>query len=139
VAVLYHSQSLHGRVGPETRPILYGLDPYLPSLAAQADETAVNEAAHALNGAERPVIIAGNGIRISQAYDELVKLASGLGAGVSTTAGGKGTFPETHELALGVCGNFGTALANTEIGAADVILAVGTKLAVSDFANQNPK
>jgi len=42
-------------------------------------------------------------------------------------------------LALGVCGNFGTTLANAEIGAADVILAVGTKLGVSDFANQNPK
>lgn len=139
VAVLYHSQSLRGRVGAETRPVLYGLDSYLPPLAPQADEGAVNEAARTLQAAEHPVIIAGNGVRISQAYDELARLASNLGAGVATTAGGKGTFPETHELALGVCGNFGTALANAEIGVADVILAVGTKLGVSDFANQNPK
>ncbi|MBV8771535.1 MAG: thiamine pyrophosphate-binding protein [Deltaproteobacteria bacterium] len=139
VAVLYHSQSLRGRLGAETRPVLYGLESYLPPLAPPADQGAVNEAARTLNSAERPVIIAGNGVRISQAYDELAKLACALGAGVATTAGGKGTFPETHELALGVCGNFGTALANTEIGAADVILAVGTKLGVSDFANQNPK
>jgi acetolactate synthase-1/2/3 large subunit len=139
VAVLYHSQSLRGRVGAETRPALYGLDSYLPPLAPQADEGAVNEAAVILKAAECPLIIAGNGVRISQAYNELANLASSIGAGVATTAGGKGTFPETHELALGVCGNFGTALANAEIGAADVILAVGTKLGVSDFANQNPK
>ncbi len=139
VAVLYHSQSLRGRVGPETRPTLYGLDSYLPPTTSQADEGAVSEAARVLAGAERPVLIAGNGVRISQAYDELANLAINLGAGVSTTAGGKGTFPETHELALGVCGNFGTTLANAEIAAADVIFAVGTKLGVSDFANQNPK
>jgi acetolactate synthase I/II/III large subunit len=139
VAVLYHSQSLRGRVGPETRPALYGIDSYLPPAAPQADEGAVKEAARVLASAEHPVIIAGNGVRVSHAYDELTSLATNLGAPVSTTAGGKGTFPETHELALGVCGNFGTALANAEIGAADVILAVGTKLGVSDFANQNPK
>jgi len=139
VAVLYHSQSLRGRVGPDTRPILYELDSYLPPAAVQADEGAVKEAARVLMAAERPVIIAGNGVRVSRAYEELAGLAANLGAGVSTTAGGKGTFPETNELALGVCGNFGTTLANAEIGAADVILAVGTKLGVSDFANQNPK
>jgi acetolactate synthase I/II/III large subunit len=139
IAVLYHSQSLRGRVGPETRPFLYGLDSYLPPLAPQADEGAVKEAARVLAAAQRPVIIAGNGVRVSQAYEELAGLMSNVGAGVATTAGGKGTFPETHELALGVCGNFGTSLANAEIGAADVILAVGTKLGVSDFANQNPK
>jgi acetolactate synthase I/II/III large subunit len=139
VAVLYHSQSLRGRVGPETRPSLYGLDSYLPTVGPRADDGAVKEAARVLAAAERPVILAGNGVRVSQAYEELASLAAALGAGVSTTAGGKGTFSETSELALGVCGNFGTPLANTEIGAADVILAVGTKLAVSDFANQNPK
>jgi len=139
VAVLYHSQSLRGRVGPDTRPPLYGLDSYLPPAQPQADEAAVKEVVRVLAAAKRPVIIAGNGVRISQAYDELALLASALGAPVSTTAGGKGTFAETHELALGVCGNFGTPLANAEIGAADVILAIGTKLGVSDFANQNPK
>jgi acetolactate synthase-1/2/3 large subunit len=139
IAVLYHSQSLRGRVGPETRPFLYGLDSYLPPLAPQADEGAVKEAARVLAAAQRPVIIAGNGVRVSQAYEELAGLVFNVGAGIATTAGGKGTFPETHELALGVCGNFGTSLANAEIGAADVILAVGTKLGVSDFVNQNPK
>ncbi|HKV53516.1 MAG TPA: thiamine pyrophosphate-binding protein [Candidatus Binataceae bacterium] len=139
VAVLYHSQALRGRVGPETRPHLYALDSYLPGAPARADGAAVREAAQLLLDAERPLIIAGNGVRISGAYEEVAALAAKLGAPVSTTAGGKGTFAETHELALGVCGNFGTPLANAEIGAADVILAIGTRLSVTDFANQNPK
>jgi acetolactate synthase-1/2/3 large subunit len=37
-----------------------------------------------------------------------------------------------------MCGNFGTPLANAEIGAADVVLAVGSKMASTDFANENP-
>ncbi|MGH7932500.1 MAG: thiamine pyrophosphate-binding protein [Candidatus Binataceae bacterium] len=139
VAVLYHSQSLRGRVGPDTKPTLYGLDSYLPEVSPMADPAAADEAARMLAAAQRPLLIAGNGVRISHAYAELAALAEALGAPVATTAGGKGTFAETHALALGVCGNFGTPLANAEIGAADVILAVGSKLAVTDFANENPK
>jgi acetolactate synthase-1/2/3 large subunit len=85
------------------------------------------------------VIIAGNGVRVSQAYSELAALAEMLGAPVATTAGGKGTFAETHDFALGVCGNFGAPLANTMIGAADVVLVVGSKLGVTDTAYENPK
>lgn len=139
VAVLYHSQSLRGRVGPESRPPLYALDGYMPGAPPQADPGAVAEAARMLAAAERPVIIAGNGVRISQSYAELAALAEAIGAPVATTAGGKGTFPETHDLALGVLGNFGTPLANAAIGAADVVIAVGSKLAVTDFAGENPK
>jgi acetolactate synthase I/II/III large subunit len=139
VAVLFHSQALRGRVGPESRPPLYALDPYLPGPPPPADPAAAAEAAKILIAAERPVIVAGNGVRVSHAYAELATLAEALGAPVSTTAGGKGTFAETHDLALGVCGNFGTPVANAEIGAADVVLVVGSKLAATDLANENPK
>jgi acetolactate synthase-1/2/3 large subunit len=139
VAVLYHSQSLRGRVGPDSRPPLYATDSYLPGAPPLADPAAVDEAVRILIAAERPVIIAGNGVRISQAYKELAALAEALAIPVATTAGGKGTFAETHDLALGVLGNFGTPLANAEIGAADVVLAVGSKLSVTDFASENPK
>jgi len=85
------------------------------------------------------VIVAGNGVRVSQAYAELVTVAEHLGAAVATTAGGKGTFAETHDLALGTCGNFGAPLANAMIGAADVVLVVGSKPGVTDTAYANPK
>jgi len=139
VAVLYHSQALAGRVGPATRPALYATDAYLPPPPPPADAAAVDEAARLLVQARRPVIVAGNGVRLSRAFGELARVAEALGAPVATTAGGKGTFAETHELALGVCGNFGTPLAHAEVGAADVILAVGSKLGLMDSANENPQ
>ena len=67
VAVLYHSQALRGRVGPDTNPPLYASDVYLPGPLPQADTTAVEQAACMLAEAERPVIVAGNGVRVSQA------------------------------------------------------------------------
>jgi acetolactate synthase-1/2/3 large subunit len=139
VAVLYHSQALRGRVGPDTNPPLYSTEAYLPGPPPAADVTAVEQAARFLTEAERPVIIAGNGVRVSHAYGELAALAEQLGAAVATTAGGKGAFAETHDLALGTCGNFGAPLANAAIGAADVVLVVGSKLGVTDTAYANPK
>lgn len=139
VAVLYHSQSLRGNIGPNSRPPLYALDPFLPGPPPLADPATVELAARALAEAEHPVILAGNGVRISQAYTELTLLAETLSAPVATTAGGKGTFAETNDLALGVCGNFGTPLANAVIGAADVVLVVGSKLAPTDTAFETLK
>jgi acetolactate synthase-1/2/3 large subunit len=58
---------------------------------------------------------------------------------VATTASGKGVFPETHPLALGVFGTFGLEAANTVVADADVVLAVGTKLGPTDTAFENPR
>jgi len=139
VAVLFHSQALRGRVGPDTMPPLYTTESYLPGPLPLADPAMVERVARVLSEAERPVIIAGNGVRISQAYAELATVAERLGAPVATSASGKGTFAETHDLALGTFGNFGTPLANAIIGAADVVLVIGSKLSTTDTAYENPK
>lgn len=139
VAVLFHSQALRGRIGPTSRPPLYTMEPFLPGPPPAADLSAVETAVQLLIQAERPVIIAGNGVRIGNAYDGLVTVADTLAAPVATTAGGKGTFAETHALALGTCGNFGTALANAVVGEADVVLVVGSKLAPTDTAFETTK
>lgn len=138
VAVLYHSTALNGRVGPNSRPSLYPTRFYLP--AGQAGTLSeVESAAKALLEAKQPVIIAGNGVRISQACKELQELAEVLGAPVGTTASGKGVFSDKHYLALGVIGNFGLASANTFVGQADVVLSVGSRLGVVDTAIENPE
>ena len=122
VAVLYWSNALRGRVGPDARPALYSMDAYLaPAAPRRADPAAVEEAAALLRGAERPIIVAGNGVRLAGAYDQLAALADQLGAPVATTAAGKGCYPETGDWALGVMGNFGTPLANAVVGGADVV------------------
>jgi acetolactate synthase-1/2/3 large subunit len=137
VAVLYHSASLNGQVGPTSIPTLYPTGFYLPR-KQRGEIGSIIAVSRALQDAKRPVIIVGNGIRLSQAYEELATLAELLCIPVATTASGKGVFPETHELALGVCGNFGQTTANKVIGAADLILAVGTKLGAADNVAENP-
>ena len=138
VAVIYHSAALYGTVGPDSRPTLYPTQYYLPA-RSHGDPAPVQAAAAALAGAQRPVIVAGNGVRIAGAYAELAALADLLAAPVATTASGKSVFPETHELALGVLGSFGQATANVTVGTADLVLAVGTRLNPSDTAGENPK
>jgi len=138
VGVIYHSRCFQSMVDPEQRPYLYPTRHYLPK-RMPGDAASIDAAAEALLAAERPVVIAGNGVRIAKAYDGLVELAELLGAPVATTASGKGVFAETHGLALGVCGNFGQASANAFIGEADLVLAVGTRLGPADTTAENPK
>jgi acetolactate synthase-1/2/3 large subunit len=137
VAVAYHSSALHGKVGPTSVPRIYSTEAYLPVLARGVDEEALEVVAQVLRAAARPVILAGNGVRLAHAQDGLVRLARAVGAPVATTASGKGVFPERDPLAVGVIGPFGWPSANTVVGAADVVLAVGTKLGPSDTVNEH--
>jgi len=89
----------------------------------------VKKAAELLLNAERPVILAGGGITISGAFQELLELAEFIQAPVATTLMGKGCFPENHPLAMGHIGMHGNPVANKLILEADVLLAVGTRFA----------
>ena len=84
-------------------------------------------AAQLLGQAARPIIYAGGGIISSNAAAELATLARQARIPVTTTLMGKGGFPETDPLSLGMLGMHGTAYANYAINAADVILAVGVR------------
>ena len=137
VAVIFHSTALRGRVGPGSRPLIYPTAAYLPRPSDAVDTTALRAAAEALDGAQRPVIIAGNGVRVGQACAALHGLARHLDVPVVTTASGKGVFDETDPLAAGVIGSFGWPSANEIVGGADVVLAVGTKLGPHDTADES--
>jgi acetolactate synthase-1/2/3 large subunit len=139
IAVLYHTAALAARVGPNTTPHLYGTSPYVQSERPCALPARVDAVVETLRRAERPVVIAGNGVRISQARERLLAWVELLGLPVATTASGKGVFPETHPLALGTFGNFGLEAANVIVAEADLVLAIGTKLGPTDTANENPK
>ena len=87
----------------------------------------VKRAATLLANAEKPMILAGGGVIISNASKELLTLAEMLMAPVCTTLMGKGCFPENHPLSIGNVGMHGTISANKLILEADVLLAVGTR------------
>ena len=93
----------------------------------QGDPTAVAKAAQMLIGAERPVIVAGNGVHVAEALPELRALAETLQIPVVTSPLGKGIVDESSPLALGATGRNGTYAANEAARRADVLLAIGTR------------
>ena len=93
----------------------------------EGDRETIIEAAEALSVAQRPVILAGHGALIAKASDSVRRLAERLQAPVTTTLLGKGAFPETHPLALGMLGMHGTAYANKAILECDLIMSIGSR------------
>lgn len=87
----------------------------------------VKKAVELLAAAEKPIIIAGGGVIISNASRELLAVAELLLAPVATTLMGKGAIPENHPLATGLLGMHGTIASNRLVQEADVVLAVGTR------------
>lgn len=87
----------------------------------------IKKAATLINQAERPLIIAGRGITISDACGELKEIAEKANLPVVTTLLGIGTFPESHILSFGMLGMHGMAYANMAVSNADVIIAVGMR------------
>ena len=100
---------------------------YHPEDNFKIDQSRIKEAARLLAAAKRPVILAGQGAMIARADNELLTLAETLGCPVTTTLLGKGVFPETHPLSLGMLGMHGTAYANKAICEADLIFNVGSR------------
>lgn len=102
---------------------LPGYKPYPEHL----DKEMVLEIAEALAKSRKPLILAGHGVIISDACAELRALAEKLNAPVTTTLLGKGAFPETHRLALGMLGMHGTAYATKAAVECDLILNMGSR------------
>lgn len=109
---------------------VYGVPEFgtAPALRTRPDPDLVQRAADALVGAERPVIVAGGGVLLSQAWDELTILAETLNVPVATSINGKGSIAETSPVALGVVGGNGARpYANAWLADADLVLYVGSR------------
>jgi len=106
----------------------------------EADPAHVASVVELLNRAERPVVLAGRGVIVSQAYEELKALAERMQAPVVHTLLGLGSFSPQHYLDMGMLGHHGTGYANRAIQNADLLLALGTRfgdratMRTSDFA-----
>lgn len=98
---------------------------YNPTPKIKAE--AVTQAAELINGAKRPLIIAGHGVLISQAGKELVELAEKAEIPVINTLLGLSTIPSDHPLYKGMAGMHGNIAANVATNACDVLIAVGMR------------
>src|SRR5215213_8992829 len=95
--------------------------------AFDPDLSQIEKALGLIMKAEKPIIMAGGGVILSGAFNELQALAEILMCPVVTTFKGKGAFPENHPLAMGPIGMHGHAEANKIIIEADCIIAIGAR------------
>ena len=108
--------------------------------AGSAPEAQILKAAEVINNAQRPVILAGHGVIISRAFNELKELAEKAQIPVITTLLGISSFPTDHILNVGMPGMHGMAYASLAIDQADVVISLGARFddrvtgRISDFA-----
>jgi acetolactate synthase-1/2/3 large subunit len=93
----------------------------------QPDPADLERAVAMLAKAERPIIMAGGGVHISEAYDALMDLAESQGIPVAHTMSGKGSIACSHPLSAGLFGRY-DRIANELIAQSDCLLVVGCKL-----------
>src|SRR5215831_16883057 len=99
---------------------------YQPTLEPNMRQ--VREAARLIERAHRPVIIAGQGVLLSGAWDELRSFAERTQTPVMTTLLGISSFPETHPLSLGFLGMHGWVHCNYAVHNADLVVSIGMRM-----------
>ena len=106
-------------------------------VVSRGHPTQISKAAKLINEAKQPIIIAGRGIIISQAYNEFKEFAEKAQLPVTHTLLGLSSFPGNHILNLGMLGMHGTPCANMAVQNADLIIAIGMRF--DDRATGNTK
>jgi acetolactate synthase I/II/III large subunit len=109
----------------------------LPATMARPtiDPSTATRIVDALASADRPVLYAGGGVLSARATAELAALAEALEVPVAHTLMGKGCLREDHPLLLGQTGFWGTPISNDKCRAADLIVAIGTRLAEANSSS----
>jgi acetolactate synthase-1/2/3 large subunit len=105
---------------------------------SQADPDEVDAAARVLVEAQRPVLLAGQGVLYAEGTEELRALAELLQVPVMTTMNGKSAFPEDHPLALGAAGASCTEAVDTFLKRSDVIFGVGAGFSANTYSHKLP-
>ncbi len=104
-----------------------GRSTYVRRALPTADEEAIRRAAALIDRSHRPVILAGRGVLLSGAVEELATFANRTNTPVAVTLLGKGAFSPDHPLYLGMMGMHGHAVANHAIQNADLLIALGMR------------
>jgi acetolactate synthase-1/2/3 large subunit len=106
---------------PLSEPQFSRVPPFRPA----PEPERVREAVAQLARAQRPIIVAGGGVIMSQAQAELVALAEKLQIPVATSLTAKGAIADNHALSVGVAGIYSRACANQAVSEADLVFFVG--------------
>ena len=96
----------------------------VPSIGNKAD---ILKMAKLFNGSKKPLLLIGHGAVIAKAENAVRALARKLRSPVTNTLLGKGVFPETDPLSVGMLGMHGTAYANKALTNCDLICSIGSR------------
>ncbi len=107
------------------KPVAPQLPGYRPDLSPTPDE--YKQALELIHNSKRPMILAGHGIILSGAMDEVRTFAEKANIPVGLTLLGLGGFPASHPLSLGMMGMHGEAWLNNTIQEADLLIAFGMR------------
>ena len=107
------------------KPVAPQLPGYRPDLSPTPEQ--YKQALELIHQSKRPVILAGHGIILSGAMEEVRAFAEKANIPVGLTLLGLGAFPASHPLSLGMMGMHGEAWLNTTIQEADLLLAFGMR------------
>ena len=115
-------------------PVEFALPGYKPTV--EGHPRRVREAVELVENAKRPVLYVGGGVIKANGAAELLALAERTGVPVTTTLMGRGAFPDSHHLAMGMPGMHGTYTAITAIQQADLLISIGVRF--DDRVTGNP-
>ncbi|KPK21495.1 MAG: hypothetical protein AMJ70_06965 [Dehalococcoidia bacterium SG8_51_3] len=99
----------------------------LPAFRPEPEKEQVQQAVKVLGDSEKPIIVAGGGVKASQAGAELVEFAERLSIPVASSLNGKGMIRDGHLLAVGVVGSYSAQCANRAVSEADLVLFIGSR------------
>jgi acetolactate synthase-1/2/3 large subunit len=99
----------------------------VPPYRPEPEAGQIREVAAFLAAAQKPVIVAGRGVVVSDATRELAELAEKLSIPVVTSPHGKEVLPADHPLLVGVSGRYSRWCANRVLSEADLVFFIGTR------------
>ena len=136
--LLMRSAAISGEVDVESPPFIHNAAGFLNTAKPASAAVDIEKAIQILNESKRPVIIAGNGVHVARAHDELQQLAEQWGMPVATSYKGKSAISEDHPLSLGMVGTYGQETANKAVGDADTVLVIGALLRSQETVGERP-
>ena len=124
---------LEDEVSQEDMKKVFDLPGYKPTTTGNTRQ--IKRAIEAIVESKKPVIIAGGGVILSNASDELVKFATLTNIPIATTLMGKGSISEDHELSLGMIGMHGIESTNIALTECDCLIAIGCRFSDRSVSN----
>jgi len=127
-AVVMKTPIIRAEMPEPAKPRLYPTAGYLAHTPSRPDPDAVNRLAEMIDAAERPVVVAGNGVVSAGAGPALQSLAEAAGLMVVTSYNAKGVVAETAPVCAGMLGTWGHRAANRVLAAADLVVMLGASM-----------